>query len=167
MWESRRLRKANWISSTRDLQSVTMKMRYGFLKNTISNVTRPIILGIDWDKKDFQRLYRYIKKLKLVFVNLQPFTPMPGTGYFHQYENSLIIPYDEHEKWDMAHLVVKPANISVRQYYWQIVKLYYKVTMIPKNVIYMFGRYGVGTTLKLSLGAAHITKQYLKKIIKG
>ena len=126
-----------------------------------------VILGVDWEQRDFNRLYRYIKKLGLVFVNLQPFTPMPGTAYFAEYEKELIVPYHEHEKWDMAHLVVKPAKISVRNYYWQILKLYYKITVPPKNVIYMFKRYGINTTLKLSAGAAQISWQYLKKIIKG
>ena len=36
-----------------------------------------VILGIDWDKNDFKRLYKFIKANKIVFVNLQPFTPMP------------------------------------------------------------------------------------------
>ena len=126
-----------------------------------------IILGVDWDKNDFNRLYKYIKRLNLVFVNLQPFTPMPGTAYFAEYENQLIIPYSEYEKWDMAHLVIKPSGISVRNYYWQIIKLYYKITIQPRNIFYMFKRYGVKTTLKLSVGAAQISVQYIKKIVKG
>jgi len=126
-----------------------------------------IILGVDWDKKDFRNLYKYIKHLELVFVNLQPFTPMPGTPYFEKYKDQLIIPYNQHEKWDMAHLVIKPEKISARRYYFEIIKLYYKITMRPKNVIYMFKRYGIITTLKLSVGAAQITWQYIKKVIRG
>lgn len=126
-----------------------------------------VILGIDWDKNDFLNLYRYIKKLGLVFVNLQPFTPMPGTGYYKEYEDKLIIPYTEHENWDMAHLVINPTKITVRNYYWQILKLYYKITLSPKNVLYMFRRYGIKTTLKLSIGATKISCQYLKKILRG
>jgi len=126
-----------------------------------------VILGIDWDKSNFQRLYQFIKKNHLVFVNLQPFTPMPGTGQLELYRDQLIIPYQEHEKWDMAHLVVKPTKVSVRRYYLYILSLYYKITVTPKNIAYMFKRYGVMTTLKLSLGAMKITYQYLKKVWKG
>lgn len=126
-----------------------------------------VILGIEWDKSDFDRLYRFIKKNKLVFVNLQPLTPMPKTPYFKEYENNLIIPYNEHEKWDMAHLVIRPTKISVRKYYMNILSLYYKITISPRNILYMFKRYGVSTTIKLSLGAWKITIQYMKKIIKG
>lgn len=126
-----------------------------------------VILGVDWDEDDFIRLYKYIKQLKLVFVNLQPFTPMPGTIYFDEYRDKLIIPYEESEKWDMAHLVIKPTKITIRNYYWQILKLYYKITLPPQNVLYMFSNYGIITTLKLSIGAGKISWQYLKKIIKG
>jgi hypothetical protein len=67
----------------------------------------------------------------------------------------------------MAHLVVKPTKISIRQYYFQIIKLYYKITMPLPNVIYMFKKYGVKTTFKLSAGALKITFQYINKILRG
>lgn len=123
-----------------------------------------VILGVEWDRNDFGRLYKFIKLNKLIFVNLQPLTPMPRTPFFDEYKDRLIIPYEEHEKWDMAHLVVKPQKLSVREYYWNILILYYKITISPKNIAYMFRRYGVRNTLKLSVGAAKITIQYLKKI---
>lgn len=126
-----------------------------------------VILGPDWVKADFDRLYRFIQDRGLVFVNLQPFTPMPGTPYFDRYKDSLIIPYTEHEKWDMAHLVIKPGKMSVRSYYWHILLLYYKITMRPKSAAYMLRKYGIRMTLKLSLGAARITAQYLRKILSG
>jgi hypothetical protein len=67
----------------------------------------------------------------------------------------------------MAHLVVKPEKISAREYYYRIISTYYKVTVSPQNVIYMIKKYGLGTVIKLSLGALKITWQYTKKIIKG
>ncbi|MHB8964286.1 MAG: B12-binding domain-containing radical SAM protein, partial [Saccharofermentanales bacterium] len=69
-----------------------------------------VILGIDWSKPDFDRLYRFLTGMGIVFVNLQPFTPMPKTPYFEEERSHLLIPYEQSEKWDMAHLVVKPAN---------------------------------------------------------
>lgn len=126
-----------------------------------------VILGIDWEKKQFDQLYQFIKTCGLVFVNLQPFTPMPGTPYFAQEEKNLLIPYKQYEKWDMAHLVVRPKKLSVRAYYYQIIRLYYKITITPANIRYMFQKYGVITTLKLSVGAMKITMQYIKKMIEG
>lgn len=124
-----------------------------------------VILGVDWDKSDFDRLYRFIQSLDIVFVNLQPFTPMPHTPYFNENKDKFIIPYSQHEKWDMAHLVIKPSKLSIKQYYWQIIRLYYKITVTPTHIMYMIRKYGLRITLKLSLGAARVTLQYIEKML--
>ncbi len=126
-----------------------------------------VILGVDWTKKEFHHLYDFIKRNRLIFVNLQPLTPMPATPYFDQYKDQLVIPYDQHEKWDMAHLVIAPTKLSVRKYYIEIFKLYYKITLNPRSVRIMLKRYGLKSNMKLSLGALKISWQYLKKILKG
>lgn len=126
-----------------------------------------VILGVEWTKNEFNKLYEFIKRNKLIFVNLQPLTPMPATPYFDLYKDRLLIPYNQHEKWDMAHLVIAPTRLSVRAYYLEIFKLYYKITLNPRSVAIILKRYGVKSNLKLSLGAMKISLQYLKKILKG
>lgn len=125
------------------------------------------ILGVDWDKKDFDNLYKWIRKLNIKFINLQPFTPLPGTEPFAEYKDTLLIPRDEYAKWDLAHLVVKPTKMSMRAYYFNIVKVYYKVTMHPKNIFKMVKQYGIWENLKLSVGASKITRQYIVKMLKN
>ena len=126
-----------------------------------------VILGMDWDKTNFDRLYKFLSKLNLVFVNLQPLTPMPHTKLFDQYKDKTIIPYNEHEKWDMAHLVLQPEKLTVREFYFQILKLYYLLSLWPKSALYMIKKYGFLETMKLSYGAMHVALQYVIKIIKG
>ena len=109
----------------------------------------------------------FLSKLNLVFVNLQPLTPMPCTKLFDEYKEKFIIPYDEHEKWDMAHLVLQPENLTVREFYFQILKLYYLLSLNPKSAWYMIKKYGFFETLKLSFGAMHVALQYVNKIIRG
>jgi len=125
------------------------------------------ILGVDWDKEDFDRLYQWIQKLGIKFVNLQPFTPLPGTEPFEEYKDRLLIPRGEYEKWDLAHLVVEPTRMSIRAYYFHIIKLYYKVTMHPRNLWKMIRQYGLRENLKLSFGASQVTLQYLMKMLKN
>lgn len=126
-----------------------------------------LILGIDWNKKDFDNLYKWIKRLDIHFVNLQPFTPMPGTSMLKEYEDTLIIKREEFEKWDLAHLVVKPSKMSVRYYYFNIILLYYKCVMRPKNILYIVKKYGLKESLKMSIGSSAITIQYFRKVILG
>ena len=137
------------------------------LKKHDVEVYATVILGEKWDKNDFRRLFLFLRELEIVFVNLQPFTPMPGTEYFNEYADDLIIPRSEYEKWDMAHLVIKPTKLSIRAYYAQIVKLYFKLSLSPGSCIYMIKKYGIKDCLKLSIGAGRITRQYLAKIVKG
>jgi len=125
-----------------------------------------LILGLDWSDREFDSLYMWLRKLDLKFINLQPFTPLPGTPLYEEYREELAVDRKEHEKWDLAHLVVKPRRISTRRYYWNIVKLYYKITMNPQNVFKMIRQYGIYENIKLSLGALSITLQYLKKIVR-
>jgi radical SAM superfamily enzyme YgiQ (UPF0313 family) len=125
-----------------------------------------LILGLDWSDREFDSLYSWLRKLDLKFINLQPFTPLPGTPLYEEYKEELAVSREEHEKWDLAHLVVKPRSISTRRYYWNIVKLYYKITMNPPNVLKMIRQYGIYENIKLSLGAMSITLQYLKKIVR-
>ncbi|NYB73252.1 cobalamin B12-binding domain-containing protein [Sedimentibacter hydroxybenzoicus DSM 7310] len=126
-----------------------------------------LILGVDWDDNDFNRLYKWIRKIDIKFINLQPFTPIPGTELYEEYKDKLIIPRNESEKWDLAHLTVQPSKISIRRYYWNIIKLYYKVTMNPRNLIKMIREYGIRENLKLSVGASNITIQYFIKMFRN
>ena len=98
---------------------------------------------------------------------MQPLTPMPHTKLFDQYKDKTIIPYNEHEKWDMAHLVLQPEKLTVREFYFQILKLYYLLSLRPKSALYMIKKYGFLETMKLSYGAMHVALQYVIKIIKG
>ena len=125
------------------------------------------ILGLDWKKEDFNALAKWIKKLGLVFVNLQPLTPLRGTDMYEQYKKEFIIKEDEYEKWDLAHLVVRPSKISIRKYYLYTMILYYKIMVNPKSAIYMIKKYGLHDTLKLSVGGFKVNLQYLKKLIEG
>lgn len=126
-----------------------------------------LILDMDFSKADFNGLYRWIKKLNLIFVNLQPLTPLPGTELYEVYRNDFIIPREETEKWDLAHLVLKPSKMSVRHYYFEMIKLYYKITMRPKNIVKLIKRYSLREVLKLSWGSSLVTMQYIQKIIRG
>jgi len=126
-----------------------------------------LILGMDFDKRDFKTLGDWLKANRVHFVNLQPLTPLPGTSIFDDYKDQLLVTREDYPKWDLAHLVLQPQKLSVRAYYWEMLKLYHKRVASPAHVVELIRRYGMMPVLRLSVGSARVTLQYLKKIVQG
>jgi len=137
------------------------------LKKYDIEVYGTLILDMDFSREDFHNLHKWLKGLGLTFINLQPLTPLRGTEIYQMYKENLIVDGDQFEKWDLAHLVLKPEKMSVRRYYYEMIKLYYRITMAPGNVIRLIKKYGLKDVLKLSMGSSVITMQYLKKLVRG
>jgi radical SAM superfamily enzyme YgiQ (UPF0313 family) len=119
-----------------------------------------LIMGMDWNSADFSSLY-------LIFINLQPLTPLPGTAIFRQYQDQLLVPREDFGSWDLAHLALAPTRISIAAYYWNIIKLYYKVTMRPANILRLLKKYGIKANFRMLLGSTQVTIQYLGKFIRA
>jgi hopanoid C-3 methylase len=125
------------------------------------------IIGLHWQHSDFKALYRFIKQTGIQFVNLQPLTPMPKTELYTNAKGSWIVPPEDYAKWDMAHLVLAPEHLSIRQYYFEIVMLYYKVTLRPKMIMRALKKYPLKENLSLSIGGNRVMWQYIKRILRG
>lgn len=126
-----------------------------------------LILGINWGITEFKELKKWLLKLNLVFINLQPFTPLPGTLMGTTQNEPLRVSRTSYEKWDLAHLVIKPTKLSVANYYWQIIVLYFSVTLRPHAVWSLVRRFGLYENLQLSVGTYRVTWQYLKKVLRN
>lgn len=126
-----------------------------------------LILGPDFTKQDFRNLGDWLLRHKINFVNLQPLTPLPGTALFDEYADRLIVPRKDYARWDLAHLVLRPKAISARAYYWQILRLYYRVVGRPQHARALISRYGRREVLRLWLGSCRVSLQYLAKTLRG
>ncbi|HQB62982.1 MAG TPA: radical SAM protein [Sedimentibacter sp.] len=126
-----------------------------------------LIIPLDFNKEDFRQLREWLRKLNVRFVNLQPLTPLPGTEIFHMYKGTLLAKRHEYEVWDMAHVVLKPKYMSIRDFYKEILKAYYKVIMRPKNFVYLIKKYGFKANLKMLAGSSFVSSQYIQKILRS
>lgn len=126
-----------------------------------------LIIPLDFSKMNFDELTRWLKKLNVRFVNLQPLTPLPGTEIFESYTSKLLVSREEHELWDMAHVVLKPEHMSIRQFYFNLLKSYYRVIMRPKHMWFLIKKYGIKSNLKMLLGSSLVSFQYIQKIVRG
>ena len=125
-----------------------------------------LIIPLDFTKADFKDLRVWLRGLDIRFVNLQPLTPMPGTEIFKEYLPHLIVAREDYPKWDMAHVVLKPEHMSIKEYYSQLLLSYYRVIMRPKHINALIKKYGWKENFKMLRGSSYVSWQYIKKIGK-
>lgn len=126
-----------------------------------------LIIPLDFTKRDFKELTKWLKNLNVRFVNLQPLTPLPGTEIFRDYLPDLIVKREDYQVWDMAHVVLKPEFMSIRSFYLEMIIAYYKVIMRPKNLWQLLKKYGIKANVKMLVGSSFVTLQYIQKILRG
>ncbi|MBN2722456.1 MAG: cobalamin-dependent protein [Deltaproteobacteria bacterium] len=120
-----------------------------------------VILPPEWGHKDFDRLVEKLIELDVKYVNLQPLTPIPGTGYQVD-KNKLLIHPGDYPKWDLAHVAITPEKMSVAEYYQCIIKAYERILFRP-SVIKNHLRYSPKMLYKMLKGSWAVHKQYKKK----
>ncbi len=125
-----------------------------------------LIVGYDWKKEDFDQLIDYLNSFKHPMVNIQPITPIKGTPYYERNKDKLTVPEDRYEYYDMAHAVMKPQYMSLRKFYYHILRAYLKTSASAKGRKYIKERYGKAVYRRVRKGAFKIALQYISLIIK-
>lgn len=161
------VRKKDLLNFNKKTTVETNRQAVSILKKYDIEIYATMILNLDYSKQDFRELEKNIKEMDITFVNLQPLTPLPGTDIFESYAKHIIIPREDYARWDLAHIVLQPTQMSIRAYYWQIIRLYYRIVMRPKSILRMIKKYGFGEVFRMSWGSSFVSWQYFTKMIKG
>lgn len=122
-----------------------------------------IIIPPHWDKNDFRLMVKMVKKLGIYFVNLQPLTPLPKTG-INIKENDIILDKKSFEKWDLAHVSVRPSKLSVSDFYKEILHAYNAILYHPATLWKYLTTYKPIMLYKMLVGGYRVGKQYRIKI---
>jgi len=122
-----------------------------------------IIVSPDWGEDEFAFCKEKTRSLGIHYVNLQPFTPLPGTGIKVK-DEELIIPYADFAKWDLAHVTIRPKKMSVADFYQSIIKLYNSVLFQPQFLIDYVRKASMLMLWKMIKGSFMVKRQYMKKI---
>lgn len=151
----------------------------GFNKLTDSNTNRlamsvlnkykvdcyaAVIISPSWSTDDFMKAGDIMTDLGIKFVNLQPLTPLIGTGLLVNDEN-LIIERTDYSKWDLAHVSIRPEKMSIEDFYRNILNLYQRIVLNPRNLV-SFLKYPFVMQLKMVRGMKKVRKQYENKIME-
>ncbi len=121
-----------------------------------------LILNPDWSHEDFDFLRRKLVELDIRYVNLQPLTPLPGTGFTVD-PSRLLIHRSEYAKWDLAHVMVRPSRMSVHAYYREIIRSYETVLYRP-SVLRSHLQYPPAMLWKMIKGTWAVHRQYVQKM---
>jgi radical SAM superfamily enzyme YgiQ (UPF0313 family) len=126
-----------------------------------------IIVGMDWEDRDFTTLARWLNSFEWPIVNIQPITPMPGTPVFERFKERITVPRERYELWDMAHLLMEPEKMSRRRYYLNIIRTYLTSSVGVGPHIKLVRKYGLRVYLRVLYGVTYVLGQYVKLALKG
>ncbi|MBN2361966.1 MAG: cobalamin-dependent protein [Deltaproteobacteria bacterium] len=126
------------------------------------DVFATIVVSPSWGREQFAFHRRKFKELGIQYVNLQPLTPLPGTGLEVPQRDLLLAPGD-FERWDLAHVALRPQRLGVAEFYQEIIKLYLATLYRPR---YLLGylKYPKPLLAKMIAGTFSVRRQYLQKL---
>ncbi len=115
----------------------------------------------DWDKNDFKSLRKYIKRLKPQITTISPLTPFPNLSLYEEFEDRLLYNMEDYEKWSFGQVMIKPCKISLKDYYFELLKTnLYENILVNKNTE-MIKKFGIVNILRILKGSLNAVKKYL------
>ena len=86
----------------------------------------------DYNQEDWDRLYNFIEKTGLYYVNISPLTPMPGTDIWNQYKDKIMVSRKAHPLWDLSHCILS-TKLPLKKFYRLLLKTYAKTCLDIKR----------------------------------
>jgi radical SAM superfamily enzyme YgiQ (UPF0313 family) len=122
-----------------------------------------VIVPPHWGREDFRRCGDELVALGVRYVNLQPLTPLPGTG-FAASPGELLLDRADHARWDLAHVALRPTRLSVPDFYRAVLALYDRVLFRPGVLAGHVRRHRLAHLWRMALGAVRVRRQYGDRI---
>jgi radical SAM superfamily enzyme YgiQ (UPF0313 family) len=115
----------------------------------------------DWNKQDFKDFRKYINSLKPQIASINPLTPFPNLPLYKEYEDRLLYTDEDYEKWSFGQVIIKPSAMSLRKYYWELLKTNLYVNLFTNNKTEMLKHFGIGNMVRLVIGSLGSLKKYI------
>jgi radical SAM superfamily enzyme YgiQ (UPF0313 family) len=123
------------------------------------------ILHPDWDARDFAAFRRFIGALAPEISTCCPLTPFPNLPMFIHYSDRLLVPVDHYQAWSFGKVTIRPSRLSLRRYYWEMLKTVFYINFRMNSAAYMVQRFGAGTVLRLTAGSLRVLHAYLRLML--
>lgn len=125
------------------------------------------MLHPDWDTKDFKSFRQFIRKLKPEISTFSPLTPFPNLPLYDQYKDRLLFDIEAYEQWSFGKVAIRPSRISLRRYYYEMVKTILFANLFMNSTSYMIKRFGCSTLFRVFIGSIKVLPVYLKLMMKS
>jgi len=152
------------VDFNKQTSSNTNRMAMAVLNKYRVDCYAAVIVSPSWSAGDFRKAGDIMLELGIKFVNLQPLTPLKGTGLKVK-EEDLVIARNDFAKWDLAHVAIRPEKMNLEDYYKSIRDLYLRIILHPKNLLSLL-KYPLHMQIKLAKGLINVKRQYKKKIME-
>ena len=125
------------------------------------------ILNPEWDVRDFKDFRKYMRQLRPEISSLVPMTPFPKTWLYEQYQDRLLYNPEDFDQWSFSVVMVKPGKMSLRRYYFEVLRSNLFVNLLLNNPTYMVKQFGLMTVWRIFTGSLKFLKVYIKLMLKG
>jgi len=115
----------------------------------------------DWSKKDFKLFRKYIKALKPQITSISPLTPFPNLPMYEEYRERLLYDGNNFEKWSFGQVIIKPSQMSLSDYYLELLKTNLYVNLLVNKNTEMIKKYGIVNILRILYGSLKAVKKYI------
>jgi len=134
-----------------------------WLKEAGIDVWASFMLHPDWTPADFKALRGHIKRLAPEIATFSPLTPFPGLPLYKHYqkEGRLLFEKEDYGAWSFGQVVVRPVNMSLRAYYFEVLKTILYLNFISNHMRYITKKFGAATLLRMSKGAVKVFFRYV------
>lgn len=123
------------------------------------------IMNPDWDTADFKEFRRFIKKLDPEISTFSPLTPFPNLPMHKQYKERILVNTEDYESWSFGKVTIQPSKLSLRHYYFEMLKTILYINLRINSGFYMVKRFGLATLLRISKGSFKALLAYMKLMV--
>ena len=151
-------------------KTATVEQNVGALK-LLSELKVDIMGGIicmpEWTNESFDSLIKNLKEFNPIIPMINALVPMLGTPIYDVYKDRIEADEKRFEIFDMAHLIVRPLNMSVRRFYINVLRVYKHTAYSKTTRKYIKDNFGKKEYKRHKKSSRVIFMQYIKMIIKG
>lgn len=114
----------------------------------------------DWNTHDFKSFRKYIKSLRPEISSISPLTPFPNLPMYKAYKERLLYDMDDYEKWSFGQVIIKPSKMSLRRYYYELLKTNIYVNLFVNKKTEMINHYGIMNISRIVIGGIKALYKY-------